>query len=389
MDFYIDFSFFVLLIPIVLGAFALVACGKSLGLYRIAVSILMLALMWLREPFQALLAALYVCIICCSVKLLLQNTKSTTLYRITLAAVLLPLVVCKISGAFGNNTLGFIGISYLMFRAVQILIECHDGIISEMPNQELLCFLIFFPTFTSGPIDRSRRFSQDLQHTPNRHEYADLLAHGILLFMLGLFYKVVLASIAKQFWVPVSWVDGGTTNMLRFLTQVKIAYSYGLYLFFDFAGYSSMALGISYALGIKTPRNFRAPFLATSITDFWNRWHISLSTWLRDFVYMRLVRSFMRHKVFSGKRARLRTSQLALIINMFIMGVWHGLTPSYLLYGIYHGILLAAEQSWHKTSFHKTHQAVLWYRIASWFVTMQLIFFGFALFSGQLGTLLG
>ena len=99
---------------------------------------------------------------------------------------------------------------------------------------------------------------------------------------------------------------------------------------------------------------------------------------------MRLVRTLMRHKVVKG---RLRTSQLALVTDMLVMGAWHGLTANYLLYGLYHGILLAAEQGWERTGFYKRHRHQTWYRTCSWLVTMQLVFLGFALFSGQVSLL--
>ena len=142
-----------------------------------------------------------------------------------------------------------------------------------------------------------------------------------------------------------------------------------------------MSMGASYCFGIRCPRNFRAPFAAVDIKDFWNRWHITLSTWLRDFVFMRFTRAVTRRHLFS---TRLQTACAAYMANMLLMGAWHGLTPSYLAYGAYHGILLAATEAYQKKSrFYKRSKKKTWYRVLSWAVTMQLVFLGFALFSGQ------
>ena len=159
-----------------------------------------------------------------------------------------------------------------------------------------------------------------------------------------------------------------------------------MYLFCDFAGYSLMAMGASACFGIETPANFRAPYRALDMKDFWNRWHITLSTWLRDFVFMRFVRAATRRKVFSS---RLSTACAAYAVDMLLMGAWHGLTPDYLAYGAYHGVLLAATEVYQKRcGFHKRYRKKAWYRVLTWFVTLQLVVLGFALFSGQVGGLL-
>ena len=118
-------------------------------------------------------------------------------------------------------------------------------------------------------------------------------------------------------------------------------YGYSLYLYFDFAGYSAFAVGVSYLLGIHTPENFNRPFLAGNIKDFWNRWHISLSTWLRDHVYMRFMLAATKGRWFTGKYT---ASYLGLFLTFGLMGLWHGIEPYYLLYGLYHGTLLVGHE---------------------------------------------
>ncbi len=387
MNFFSDFSFFFLLALVVIGASWLGLHERSLKRYGLVASLLMLFCLFVKTPVQGLDAAIFLAVAYVSARLLWKAPDDKGHYCIALALTLVPLVLCKVSGAFDANILGFTGISYVTFRAVQILVETHDGLISGMKGEDYLYFLVFFPTFTSGPIDRSRRFQEDLDTIPSKDEYADLLAKGILLILLGMIYKIVLATIFQTYWVPETFNQYGEGTAVALWRQLRNSVAYGLYLFFDFAGYSWMAMGASYALGIRCPRNFRAPFLATSITDFWNRWHITLSTWLRDFVFMRIAREMMRRKVFQGKSARLHTAQVAMILNMLIMGFWHGLTADYIVYGLYHGVLLALEQGWEKTRFYKAHRHATWYRIVSWGITMLLVFIGFSIFNGQVSLL--
>ncbi|OFK23267.1 D-alanyl-lipoteichoic acid biosynthesis protein DltB [Olsenella sp. HMSC062G07] len=384
MSFYIDPSFFVLLVPLFAGAAFLGLRERSLRRYGFVTSLLMLGLLFARTPAQAAYAAGYLALVAATSQWLLRDPGSNPRFRASLAVVIAPLVVCKVSGVFGADLMGFVGISYLTFRAVQVLVETHDGLVASLSVLDHLYFLTFFPTFVSGPIDRSRRFVQDVRRILPRDEYAGLLAKGILLVLLGMVYKIVLAALAKRYYIPVPLLAPAGDIWWRLLIQLKICGAYGLYLFFDFAGYSLMAQGISYVLGVRTPRNFRAPFLATSMADFWRRWHITLSSWLRDFVFMRLARRLMRRHRTLG---RLRASQLALVANMLLMGLWHGITVNYVLYGLFHGVILALERSWEKTSLFKRCRYQAWYRLCSWAVTMMLVFVSLALFSGQVSLL--
>jgi membrane protein involved in D-alanine export len=159
-------------------------------------------------------------------------------------------------------------------------------------------------------------------------------------------------------------------------------YLYSGRLFFDFAGYSAMAVGVSYVFGIRTPPNFRLPFAAESIKDFWNRWHISLSFWFRDYLYTRLTMTLMRSRLFKGHRVA--AGRTALLANMLLMGCWHGFTAHYVLYGLYHGLLLVATDWYEKRCPLYKHHKRLLYRVVAIAVTFQLVVFGFLLFSGHI-----
>ena len=207
-----------------------------------------------------------------------------------------------------------------------MIIEMRDGVLKEFTLGEFLRFMLFMPTFTSGPIDRFKRFNEDYQAIPERDELMNMLEQAVKYIMLGFLYKFVLAQIFGSMLLPSlkaqALAQGGIFN----LPTLGVMYVFGFDLFFDFAGYSMFALAASNLMGIKSPINFDKPFISRDLKEFWNRWHMSLSFWFRDFVFMRLVMVLMRNKVF---QSRITTSNVAYIINMLVMGFWHGVTWYY------------------------------------------------------------
>ena len=302
-------------------------------------------------------------------------------YRVALALIIVPLAAAKVAEVFDSNLLGFIGMSYITFKAIQVLIEVRDGLIKDMRIVDYWYFLLFFPVFTSGPITRSRDFIAQANAPLSHSEYASLLASGVLWLFKGALYTFLLAALFQWLLWFVPSAIGTASGLAQAGSAVCEAFFYGLYLFFDFAGYSFMAMGLGACLGIRVPTNFRAPFRSIDIKDFWNRWHITLSFWLRDYVFMRLSKAFIKRKVFAS---RTTTACVGFISEMALMGAWHGLTISCIAYGVYHGALLALCEVYQKKSkFYKKHKKKRWYKIGSWAITMVAVFFGFALFSNQ------
>lgn len=288
---------------------------------------------------------------------------------------ILPLVINKVFALTALHLLAFIGISYMSFKTIQIMLEISDGLIKEKISiKDYLQFLLFFPTVSAGPIDRSRRFLKEINEVMPRKEYLELAGDGVYRIVLGLLYKVVLSTYVYQMLLALN--NTGTV-----VYSIKYMYLYTLYLFFDFAGYSLMAVGSSNILGIQTPMNFNKPFLSVDIKDFWTRWHITLSTWLRDFVFSRVLMQVIRKKWFKN---RLHNATYAYMVNMLVMGFWHGLSVSYIVYGFYHGVLMAGFEVYQKKSnFYKKNKNKDWYKLLSWFVTMNLVMIGFFIFSGE------
>lgn len=394
MGFYTSASFFIALAIVAVPAVALGASGRRIKPWGMVASVAMLAFLF-ADSRRALVAfLLFVALATASAYAMLSSWKSgrrsMAVYRISLAATLVPLVVYKVSAAVdAPGFLGFIGISYLTFRAVQVVVEIRDGLIEDLPLADYLYFLTFFATITSGPIDRSRHFLEDANTALAPAAYRDLATRGVLMLLAGAVMQLALATMVHGFTDP--WAVNGALAMPNILAlglpwgvgSLVRAYGYAVYLYLDFAGYSLMAAGACYLFGIQCSTNFNAPWRALDLKDFWNRWHITLSTWLRDFVFMRFVRGLTRRHVF---KKRLTTACCGYVVNMFLMGMWHGLTPDYLLYGLYHGVLLAATEAYQKRCpFYKRNKGKRWYKVLSWFVTMNLVIIGFSLFSGQVG----
>ena len=379
MSFFSGYTFFVYLALAVIPAVILGMSGRPLRGYRAVVTVLFIWLIYGDDPRQLIYLLFYVVYATYIVKIYLflrqKYGRNSYIYGHAVFFVLLPLVISKAGGLYGKNIFSFLGISYICFKVLQVIIETYDGVIKEIREIQFLSFLLFFPCISSGPIDRSRRFNEDDEKLWPKEEYRELLGYGLYKILLGLFYKVVCSAVFYQLLIDVF------TGRYKPLYLIGYAYVYGLYMFFDFAGYSSMAVGTSYLLGIKTPDNFNKPFLSIDMKDFWNRWHITLSSWFRDFVFTRFMVDSARKKRF---KKRLNGAATGLILNMTIMGIWHGLETHYIIYGIYHGILLALTEIYQKKSkFYQKYKEKTAYKMASWFITINLVMFGFLIFSGH------
>ncbi|MDO4648858.1 MAG: D-alanyl-lipoteichoic acid biosynthesis protein DltB [Eubacteriales bacterium] len=383
MSYYEGTAFFLCLGVIFLAALILGYLEKSLKWFGFVLSLLFAGVIFWNHPGEAVYLLLFLgwseALILFYMKKRKEKGRVARTYHIILVLSLLPLILCKISPLWKGSIFGFVGISYLSFRVAQIIIEIYDGVIKEVSFVEIAAFLVFFPSFSSGPIDRSRRFLEDWNRKYTREEYLELWGKGMWKFLLGAVYKVVIAAGAYK---VMGFLETGTSWYI----WIAYAYAYGLYLFFDFAGYSLMAVGSSYILGIALPENFNKPFVSKDIREFWDRWHISLSHWFRDFVFTRFVMFSSKKKWFGN---RLNRACVGFFVNMGIMGLWHGVSVSYILYGLYHGLLLAGTEVYQKKSkFYKRNKNKKGYQLLSWFVTMQLVMFGFFLFSGKLVALI-
>lgn len=373
MNYFEGNEFFLLLFVVLLIGFVLNYFGKRKDYYILSLSILFAGAIYGKS--KSMVVYLLAFIIYQYVLVFIAQRMDSKRLKPLVMLSILPLVVNKVFAITQLHLLAFIGISYMSFKTIQIMLEISDGLIKEKISvKDYLQFLLFFPTVSSGPIDRSRRFLKEINEVMPRKDYLELAGDGIYRIVLGLLYKVVLSTYVYQILLALS--NTGTV-----VYSIKYMYLYTLYLFFDFAGYSLMAVGSSNVLGIQTPMNFNKPFLSIDIKDFWTRWHITLSTWLRDFVFSRVLMQVIRKKWFKN---RLHNAAYAYMVNMLVMGFWHGISVNYIAYGFYHGILMSGFEIYQKKStFYKKHKNKTWYKLISWFVTMNLVMVGFFIFSGE------
>ena len=318
-----------------------------------------------------------------------QKKNTFTKFVTIMVLSILPLAIVKIlqSSWLGGHQIhfheskliefvGFLGISYVTFKSVQLIMEIRDGSIKEIKVGKLIQFISFFPTISSGPIDRYKRFVKDDKKVPSGAEYRELVVKAIHMIMLGFLYKYIIAYLIQTYAVnPLQLNLHGFTHMWLYM------YAYSLYLFFDFAGYSLFAIAVSYLYGIKTPPNFKQPFKAKNIKDFWNRWHMTLSFWFRDCIYMRSLFYMSRKKLLKSQFAM---SNVAFFLNFFIMGVWHGLEVYYIVYGLYHAALFIGYgyyERWRKK--HPPRWQNGFTTAISIIITFHFVTFGFLIFSGK------
>lgn len=225
-----------------------------------------------------------------------------------------------------QEVLALIGVSYFIFRAINFLhIQSILGFDETRP-WTLLFYTLFPPTFTSGPIQKFQDFRQQVQSPAPLN--LELLGTAAYRVTRGFFRKIVLAVLFERLATHLLGIQQPTV----YISVLAIVSLY-VYFYFDFAGYSDIAIGLGLLLGIKVPENFRKPFTATTVSEFWRNWHITLVDWFRDHVFIPLG---------GMKASRLHAAALAMLIMVFC-GLWHGLTWNFAAWGLWHGSILFAE----------------------------------------------
>lgn len=333
---YSSFHFFAIALIVLLPVIILGLLGKRSKAYNLISTLIMIVVIFADDQhnffgikylsYHLLSLVLYIiwqALIIKGFERLRANKRSTPLYITTMILSILPLFMVKLlqSSWLGSGQLhlhsskivelfGFLGISYIMFKSVQLIMEIHDGTLKQTVDlKKLVQFITFFPTISSGPIDRYRRFVKDYDKEIAMDKYSQLLGKAIHYIMIGLLYKYIIAHFVQQYFVTPY-----TGHLESFGDYVIYMYGYSFYLFFDFAGYSLFAIALSYLYGIETPINFNQPFRAKNIKDFWNRWHMSLSFWFRDCIYMRFI-------FFMTKKNTLNQTSMCLTLPSYLTSV--------------------------------------------------------------------
>ena len=223
-----------------------------------------------------------------------------------------------------------VGISFFTFQSLSYTIDVYRGNLKPLPSiLDYAFYVSFFPQLVAGPIVRASDFAPQIRKPIVITN--DMFARGVYFIMIGLFKKAVISD-----YISLNFVDRVFDNPSLYsgLENLLGIYGYAMQIYCDFSGYSDMAIGIALLLGFHFPLNFNAPYSAVSITDFWRRWHISLSTWIRDYIYISL----------GGNRKGKVRQYFNLILTMLLGGLWHGASLNFIAWGGMHGVALAAHK---------------------------------------------
>lgn len=239
---------------------------------------------------------------------------------------------CELSGAPFDPMKVFlpVGISFFTFQSLSYTIDVYRGELKALHNMlDYAFFVTFFPQMVAGPIVRAADFLPQIHKIPvvTREDFG----RGIFLICTGLFKKAVISD-----YISANFVDRVFDSPLQYtgLENLFAVYGYAMQIYCDFSGYSDMAIGIALLIGFKFPINFDSPYQSRSVTEFWRRWHISLSTWLRDYLYIPLG---------GNRKGRVRT-YVNLMLTMLLGGLWHGAALRYIIWGGLHGLALGVER---------------------------------------------
>ena len=277
---------------------------------------------------------------------------------------------------WGIPVAAWLGVSYLLFRLLHVLLESRRGSLPDLKLGEMIVYTLFPASFISGPIDRFPRFKSDLAQAGQPFKF-NLVADGTWLILIGAFKKFVIADFLAQLPLDLALYPGSTPAPYLWLAL----YGYGFLLYFDFSGYTDMALGAARLIGFHLPENFNAPYLKTNLARFWQSWHITLSFWARDYVFLPLARTLrMRLEWLPANGAAL----LCHLTTMLVIGLWHGFAWTFVAWGVWHGVGLFTVKLWGDRRRPRTRRAPAgrsgWRVLPAWFLTFNFVMLGWVFF---------
>ncbi|MFN7664003.1 MAG: MBOAT family O-acyltransferase [Inhella sp.] len=245
-----------------------------------------------------------------------------------------------------------IGISFFTFQQIGYLVDVAEGHVERPSVLDYTLFITFFPQLIAGPIVQQSHFLPQVHAKVDWRLRAQDVGLGLALFSMGLFKKTVLADNIGRYTDAIFTTAQTTPPGTLDAWMAAIGYSFQIY--FDFSGYSDMAAGLAFLWGFRMPLNFFSPYKAHNIIEFWRRWHISLSTFLRDYLYIRL----------GGNRHGFSRTMLALMVTMLLGGLWHGAGVQFIVWGGLHGLFLVLNHSWRRWVGH-LDAPLSWWRHAA------------------------
>ena len=255
-----------------------------------------------------------------------------------------------------------LGISFFTFQKISYLVDLRRGDRHVYGLLEFAAFVTFFPQLIAGPLVRHNEIIPQLALSPRRPEVWENLSRGTALFLIGLAKKTAIADTVAMVCDPL-FARAAAGLPLTLAEAWAAAVTYSLQIYFDFSGYSDMAIGLGLMFGFTLPVNFASPYRSTSIREFWRRWHITLSRFLRDYVYVPL----------GGNRAGPGRQAANVVATMLLGGLWHGAAWTFVAWGGMHGVALAANGAWRRAGRRMP-------RLAGWAVTTVFVVVGWVLF---------
>ena len=244
-----------------------------------------------------------------------------------------------------------LGISFFTFQKISYLVDLRRGDRHVYGLVEFAAFVTFFPQLIAGPLVRHNEIIPQFDLAPRRDEVWENLSRGVALFLIGLAKKVAIADTVAMVCDPL-FAKAAMGGQLGLAEAWTAAGTYTLQIYFDFSGYSDMAIGLGLMFGLRLPFNFAAPYRSSSVREFWRRWHITLSRFLRDYVYI----------PFGGNRAGAVRQAANVLATMVLGGLWHGAAWTFVVWGGLHGLALAANSAWARAGLRMP-------RIAGWLLT--------------------
>src|SRR5215469_12730355 len=247
-----------------------------------------------------------------------------------------------------------LGISFITFQKIAFLVDVHAGRVRSFTFQDYCTFVLFFPQLIAGPIVHYREMMPQFHAVSCRFDKENV-AVGLTLLVLGLFKKVVLADKIAPLVTPI-YDNAAAGGRISFLLAWMAAIGFTLQIYFDFSGYTDMALGLARFFGIRLPPNFNSPLRASSIIDFWLRWNMTLTRFLTAYIYNPLVLWLTRRRLEKGQRgfggrnttvgAFVSLLMFPIVITMFVSGLWHGAGYGFIVWGLLHGFYLTINHGW-------------------------------------------
>ena len=255
-----------------------------------------------------------------------------------------------------------LAISFFTFQQIAYLVDSYRAETHEYDFLNYAVFVAFFPQLIAGPIVHHKEMMPQFSNVRNKVKNYHNIALGLFIFSIGLFKKVVIADTFAI------WATNGfdVAEKLNLIEAWITSLSYTLQLYFDFSGYTDMAIGTALLFNIKLPINFNSPYKATSIQDFWRRWHITLSRFLKDYIYIPL----------GGNRNGEARTYTNLFTTFLLGGIWHGAGWTFVFWGVLHGMALVVHRAWHELGFKMN-------TILAWFITFNFINIGWVFFRAK------